>query len=100
MALGESLHADKRALAAQDCKDGHQQHPPLGKDDALGHPAVQQGLEEVDEIACNNGRGGALGSQWSGLVPANDTLGATPQPGLPGQTSNITCGIPFATTGK
>ena len=87
VALGKAFHPNQRALAAEDRKDGHQQHPPLGKAHAAAHPAIGQRLEEADEIAWNSGRGGGLGGQGASAVPAHNTVGAPPQPGILGQTS-------------
>ena len=87
VAFGKSLHAHQRALAAQDREDRHQQHPPLRKANAAAHPAIRQRLEKTDQIACSSWRGGGLGGQGSGAVPAQNTVGAGPRPALLGQTS-------------
>lgn len=47
-----------------------------------------QRLEEADQIACSSRRGGGLGGQRGGAIPAHNTVGVTPQQRLPGQTSN------------
>ena len=78
VAFGESLHANQRALAAEDRQDRHQQPPPLGKADVPAHPAVRQRLEKIDQIACISRRGGGLGGQGSGAVPAHNTVGVAP----------------------
>ena len=84
---GGSLHAHKRALAAEDRQDRHQQHPPLEKADGTAHPAIRQCLEEADKNACSSRCGGELGGQGADAVPAHNTVGKTPRPGLLGQTS-------------
>jgi len=89
--LGKTLHPHQRALAAQDREDGHQQHPPLGKANAAAHPAIGQRLEKADQIACSSRRSGGLGGQGASSVPAHNTVGAPPQPGLLRQTSNRPC---------
>lgn len=88
MAHGKAFHPNQRALAAKDRKDGYQQHPPLGKANAAAHPTIGQRLEEADQIACSEWRGGGLGGQGASAVPVHNTVGATPQPGLLGRTSN------------
>ena len=82
MTFGKTLHPHKRTLAAQDREDGHEQHPPLGKEDTPAHPAVRQRLEEADQIACSDRRTDVLGNQWTGAVPAQGTLSAAAQQGL------------------
>ena len=91
MAFGESLHADQRALAAENRQDRHQQHPPLRKADAPAHPAVRQRLEKTDQIACRSRLGGGLGSQGAVAVTAQDTVSPAARRGLLGQTSNRPC---------
>ena len=75
-------------MAAQDRDDRHQQHPPLREADASPHPAIRQRLEEADQIACGSWRGGGLGGQDSGAVPAHGTVGETTEPGPLGHDSN------------
>jgi hypothetical protein len=58
----------------------------MGKVNTPAHPAVQQSLEEADQMACSSGRGGGLGGQWSGAVPAQGTVSAAAQPGLTSKT--------------
>ena len=88
MPFGKTLHPDQGALTAQDREDRHQQHPPLRETDTTPHPAVWKRLEETDQIACCSRRGGGLGEQESGAVPAKASAGATAGPALLGQTSN------------
>ena len=52
VAFGKTLHAQQRTLAAQDRKNGHQQHPPLREANPPAHAAVGQGLEETNQIRC------------------------------------------------
>ena len=88
VAFGKSLHSHQRTVAAQERKNRHQEHPPLGKANAATHPAVRKGLEEADQIACSDWGGGELGGQGAGAVPAQVTVGAAPKQGLLGKTSN------------
>ena len=88
---GVTLHPHQRALAAENRQDGRQQHPPLGEADTPAHPAVRQCHAEADQIACGSRGGGGLGSQGSGAVPAQLTVGADAGRDLQGQTSNRHC---------
>jgi hypothetical protein len=49
--LGKTLHPEQRALAAQDRKDRHQQHPPLREAHTTAHAAIRQRFEEADQIS-------------------------------------------------
>jgi hypothetical protein len=71
--LGETLHAQQRALAAQDREDRHQQHPPLGKTDPTTHAAIGQRLEKADQIACSS-RGFGRGAKGEERFPRTTAL--------------------------
>jgi len=80
------LDANQRTLVAQNRQDRHQQHPPLRKADAAAHAAIRQRLEKTDQVASSGGFC-REGRQGCSAVPANVTVAAASDPGLPGQTS-------------
>jgi hypothetical protein len=85
--LGETLHAQRRALAAQAGLDRHQQHPPLGEAHPTAHAAVEQRFEEADQIGCGTG---VLEGRGQGCETRSrqKTVATASTPGLLGQTSN------------
>ena len=87
VALGKTLHAEQRTLAAQDRKDRHQQHPPLRESDSAAHAAIGQCLEETDQISCGSGVLERRG-QRRGAVPGHQTGAGRAAPPLLGHTSN------------
>ena len=85
--LYETLHAEQRALAAQDGQDRHQQHPPLREAHPTAHAAVGQRFEEADQIGCGTG---VLEGRGQGCETRSrqKTVATGSTPGLLGQTSN------------
>ena len=53
MPFGKTLHAQQRALVAENREDGDQKHPPLRITDAAALTAIGQRLEETEQIGCS-----------------------------------------------
>ena len=79
---GPASMADRRSVRRTQLRtldsNRHKQHPPLREADDAAHAAVQQRLEEADQIACSSRRIGGLGGQESKADPEHGAVGRAP----------------------